>query len=150
MASRYSPSSFAREAEVGEGDWVEVVIGEGYEAEADLAEVDDLVDYGLEGSLTGLLAVGAPDAAEGAVLGAAADGLDGGPHVFVARHEVPAGREEFAASDAAAFVDLLGRGAGENVGDDLAQAMSPSPLTTAWACPRSKASSGKRVAWMPP
>jgi hypothetical protein len=110
---------FAREAEIGEGDGVEVVVGEGDEAEADLAEVDDLVDDGLEGALTGLLAVGAPDAAEGAVLGAAADGLDGGPHVFVGGHEVPAGGEEFSAADAAACVDFFWRAA-EAAGDGLA------------------------------
>ena len=111
---------FAGEAEVGEGDGVEVVVGEGDEAEADLAEVDDLVDDGLEGALARLLAIGAPDAAEGAVLGAAANGLDGGPHVFVARHEVPAGGEEFAAADAAAVVDRLKGSAGKTIGDDLA------------------------------
>ena len=54
------------------------------------------------------------------MLRAAADGLDGGPHVFVAGHEVPAGGEEFAAADAAAFVDFLRGAAGENVGDGLA------------------------------
>jgi len=32
----------------------------------------------------------------------------------------------------------------------LPQAMSPSPLTTAWAWPRVRASSGNKVAWMPP
>ncbi len=111
---------FARQAEVGEGDGVEVVVGEGDEAEADLAEVDDLVDDGLEGALAGLLAIGAPDAAEGAVLGAAADGLHGGPHVFVAGHEVPAGGEKFGSADTAAFVDFLRGGAGENVGNGFA------------------------------
>ncbi len=95
----------ARQAKVGKGDGIEVVVGEGDEAEAAAAQVDDLVDDALEGALAGLLAVGAPDAAEGAVLGTAADGLHGGPHVFVGRHQVPAGGEEFGAGDAAAFVD---------------------------------------------
>ncbi|WP_433984761.1 hypothetical protein RBB78_09865 [Tunturiibacter empetritectus] len=72
------------------------------------------------GALTGLLAVGAPDAAEGAVLGAATDGLNGGPHVLVAGHEIPAGGEEVGAADAAAFVDLFGLSAGEDVGDGFA------------------------------
>ena len=111
---------FACEAEVGEGDGIEVVVGEGDEAEADLAEVDDLVDDGLVRALAGLLAVGAPDAAEGTVLGAAADGLDGGPHVFVAGHEVPAGGEEVGTADASAFVDLFRFRAGEDVGDGFA------------------------------
>jgi hypothetical protein len=54
------------------------------------------------------------------VLGAAADGLDGGPHVFVAEHEVPAGGKKFGAADAAAVVDRLKGSAGKTVGDDLA------------------------------
>jgi hypothetical protein len=53
------------------------------------------------------------------VLGAPPDGLDGGPHVFVGGHEVPAGGEELAAADAAAVVEALG-GAGDAVEDDLA------------------------------
>ena len=69
--------------------------------------------------LPGLLPIGAPDAAEGAVLGAAANGLHGGPHIFLGIHEVPARGEEFAAFDAAAFVDFFGL-AGEAIGDDLA------------------------------
>ena len=111
---------FAGKAEVGEGDRVEVVVGQGDEAEAATAEVDDLVDDGLELTLAGLLAVCAPDGAEGAVLGTAADGLDGGPHVLVAGHEVPAGGEELGALDASAVVDFLEGCSGENVGDDLA------------------------------
>jgi hypothetical protein len=51
------------------------------------------------------------------VLRAAADGLDGGPHVLVAGHKVPAGGEELSALDASAFVDLLRGSAGEDVGD---------------------------------
>jgi hypothetical protein len=71
-------------------------------------------------SLARLLAVGAPDAAEGAVLRASANSLDGSPHVLVAGHEIPAGGEELAAADASAIVDFLRRSASENVGDDFA------------------------------
>ncbi len=74
----------AGEAEIGEGDGIEVVVGQGDEAEADATKTDDLVDDRLEGALARLLPIGAPDAAEGAVFRAAANGLDGGPHVFVA------------------------------------------------------------------
>ena len=98
----------ACEAEVGEGDGVEVVVGEGDKAEADAAEVDDLVDDALELTLAGLLAIRAPDAAEGTVLWAAADCLDGGPHVLVLRHEVPAGGEEVGSTDASTVVDVFG------------------------------------------
>jgi hypothetical protein len=141
----------AGEAQVGEGDGVEVVVGEGDEAEADAAQVDDFVDDALEGALAGFLAVGAPDAAEGAVLGASANGLDGGPHIFVGLHEVPARGEELGALRCGRR-----RRCGLNlpamqVGDDLA----PGDVAVAFddgvgASPRSKASSGKSVAWMPP
>ena len=110
----------AGEAEVGLGDGIEVVVGEGDVAEADTAEGDDFVDDGLELALAGLLAVGAPDAAERAVLGAAADGLDGGPHVLVEGHEVPAGGEELVALDAAALVDVL-----EVSGDAIGNGAAP-------------------------
>jgi hypothetical protein len=53
------------------------------------------------------------------VLGASADGLDGGPHIFVAGHQVPARGEELTAFDAAAFVDAPGL-AGEEVVDAAA------------------------------
>ena len=52
------------------------------------------------------------------MLGAAANGLHGGPHIFRGIHQVPARGEKFAALDAAAFVDPLGL-AGEAIGDDL-------------------------------
>ena len=62
--------------------------------------------------LAGLLAIGAPDDTERTVFRAATEGLHGGPHVFVAGNEIPAGGEEFATANAAAVVDLLGGGPG--------------------------------------
>ena len=108
----------AREAQIGEGDGIEVVVGEGDEAKTEAAQSDDFVDDVLEFALAGFLSVGAPDAAKGAVLGAAANGLHGGPHIFCGIHQVPAGGEEFAAFNAAAFVDFFGR-AGDASGDDF-------------------------------
>ncbi len=83
------------------------------------AQGNDFVDDVLELSLPGLLTVGPPNAAKGAVLGAAANGLHRGPHIFARVHQVPARGEEFAAFDAAAFVDFFGL-AGETIGDNLA------------------------------
>ena len=70
-------------------------------------------------ALPGFLPVGAPDTAEGTVLGAAANGLHRGPHVFLGVHQVPAGWQELAAFDAPAFVDALGL-TGETIVDDSA------------------------------
>ena len=54
------------------------------------------------------------------MLGAAADGLDGGPHVFVAGHEVPAGGEEFGCLRCGRLRRFSAGAAGEAIGDDLA------------------------------
>jgi hypothetical protein len=53
------------------------------------------------------------------MLRAAADGLDRGPHVLIAGHEVPARGKKLGAADAASVVDFLGS-AGEAVNDGLA------------------------------
>jgi hypothetical protein len=83
------------------------------------AQVDDFVDDVLEAALARALPVGAPDGAEGAVFGAAADGLHGGPHILVGLHEIPAGGEEFSAFEFAAFVNAAGC-AGDTVAHDAA------------------------------
>ncbi len=106
------------EAEVIEGDGIEVIVGEGDEAKAAAAEFDDFVDDGVAGALAWFLAVGAPDGAERAVFGAAADGLHGGPHVGVVGHEIPAGGLEPGSIDASAIVDAGGAG-GDAVCEDL-------------------------------
>lgn len=110
---------FTGEAQIGQGNGIEVIVCQGDEAETDLPELDDLVDDGLEGALTGLLSIGAPHAAERAVFGAPAYGLHRGPHVFVSWHQVPARGEEFAAADPAAVINLLPQSARQAVGNDL-------------------------------
>ncbi len=109
----------AGQAQIGKGDGIEVVVGQRDEAKTEAAQGDDFVDHALMIALPRLLPIGAPDAAEGAVLGAAANGLHRGPHVFLGVHQVPARGQEFAAFDAPAFVDSLGL-AGEAIGDDFA------------------------------
>ena len=108
----------ARQAQIGEGDGIEIVVGEGDEAEAEAAQIDDLVDYALIAPLPGLLPVGAPHAAERAMLGAAANGLHGGPHVFLRLHQVPARRKEIGPCNAAAFIDAAGM-AGQAIAPQL-------------------------------
>src|SRR5207237_2683782 len=66
-----------------------------------------------------LLPVGAPNGAEGAVLGTAANGLDGRPHVAVAGQQVPARRLELLGSDPAALIHAL-RGAAAEIGERAA------------------------------
>src|SRR6185295_13916273 len=61
---------------------------------------DDAIDV----AKSRLLAIGAPDRAEGTVLGTAADGLHRRPHVAALRHEIPAAREKGIAIDAPAVV----------------------------------------------
>src|SRR3954469_62142 len=43
----------AGEAEIGERNWIEIVVGQSDEAEAYPSQADDLVDDGLEGTLPG-------------------------------------------------------------------------------------------------
>src|SRR6202030_124877 len=94
-----------RQAEVGERDGIEIVVGQGYESETDAAEDNDFVDDGLILPLARFLSVGTPDAAERTVLGTSANGLDGGPHVFLGVDKVPARGQELASFDPSAFVD---------------------------------------------
>ena len=93
------------QAKVGVGDWVKVVVRQGDEPKALAAELDDFLDDAVGRTLAGLLAVGPPDRAEAAVFGAAADGLHGGPHVAVLRHQVPAGGDELVGIDSATVVN---------------------------------------------
>ena len=90
--------------EIVEGHRIEVVVGERDEPESHPAERHDFVDDRVDAALPRPLPVGLPHRAERAVLRTAADRLHRGPHVFVARHERPARRLEFAAFDLAAVV----------------------------------------------
>lgn len=76
----------ASQAEIGVGDGVEVVVGERDEAEAETAQRDNFVNDALVAPRTRLLPVGAPYAAEGAVLGTSAGGLHRRSHIFVGLH----------------------------------------------------------------
>ncbi len=98
-----------RETQIRQRNGIEIVIGQGDKPEAETTQAYDLVDHLLKRTLPRLLAVGTPDAAEGAVLGASANGLHRGPHIFVGLHQIPSRRKKLRALDPAAFIDLFGR-----------------------------------------
>src|SRR6185437_16684693 len=84
----------ARQAKVGLGNRVEIVVGERDEAKSETAQRNNLFNHALVTPQARLLPVGAPDAAKGAMLRASAGSLHGGPHVLVGPHQVPAGGQE--------------------------------------------------------
>ena len=95
----------ARLREIGERHRIEVVVGEGDEPEAAAPQFDDLVRSPLDAALARLLAVGAPDRAERAMLRASAHCLHRGPHVALGRQQIPSRGPKIARADAAAVVD---------------------------------------------
>src|SRR6185312_12378166 len=96
-----------RQAEIGEGHRIKVVVGQGYETEAQAAQLHDFLDHSVRGTLPGPLAIRPPDRTKGTMLGTAADGLHRGPHVILARHQVPARGQETATLDATAMTKRL-------------------------------------------
>ncbi len=136
--------------EVLHRDRIEVVVGQQNEAEAQAPQCDDFFDHVLHGPLARLLPVGLPHRAERAVLGAAANGLHRSPHVAIGRHADPSARTgkrspptrppSYSGFSVPCWMSCSTSG----------HTRSPSPLTTACAAPRSWASSGKSVEWMPP
>ena len=100
------------QAEVGESHGIKIVVGERDEAKSQSPQLDDFLDYHIRGTLAGTLTVGPPNRAEGAMLGAAPNRLHRGPHVALARHQVPAGGQERVGFNAAAFVDRQRRSLG--------------------------------------
>ncbi len=63
------------------------------------------------------------------MLRAAADGLNGGSHVFVSLHQIPARGKKLIAFDLATVINPAGRSA-LDIYQDFAPAMSPSPFPT--------------------
>ena len=98
-----------RHREIGQCHRIEVVIGQCDEPKAPATELHDLRDNGIHAPLSRLLAVGAPDGAERAMLGAAAHGLDGPPHVATMRQQLPPCRDEALGINASGLVDGLQR-----------------------------------------
>src|SRR5262245_28121659 len=62
--------------------------------------------HGLGSTLAWLLTVGAPDGAERAVFGTAAECLDRSPHISIVRQQIPACRLESQSADAPAIVGV--------------------------------------------
>ena len=99
----------ARETQIRQRNGIEIVVGQGDKPEAETTQAYDLIDHLLKRTLPRLLPIGTPDAAEGAVLGASANGLHRGPHIFVGPHQIPSRRKKLRALDPSALIDLLGR-----------------------------------------
>ena len=86
-----------RQMDVGDGHRVKVIVGQSNEAVPETPELDDFVNDHIRLALARLLPVRAPNRTEGTMLRAAANSLDGRPHVFVAPCQIPAGRDELLA-----------------------------------------------------
>ena len=109
-------SLLLRQAKIGQADGIEIVVGERDESKSPAAQIDDLSHHHVGSSRPRLLAIGAPHGAERTMLRTTADGLHGSPHVFVARSQVPARRQELVAGDSATVIDSLS-GSGEQIRD---------------------------------
>ena len=101
-------------AEIVERHGIEVVVGQRDEAEPHAAQLDDLFEHCLDAALARLLAVGAPDRAERAVLGTPPHRLDGSPGIAFPGQQIPARLRERRRADPAGLVDPL-RGAGRAI-----------------------------------
>jgi hypothetical protein len=97
-----------RKPHVLQRDRVEVVVGQGYESESEPTEGDDLFDDHFGCTLAGLLTVRAPNRAKGAMLGTPTHCLYGGPHISIARYQIPTGGLELVRCDPSRFVKLPG------------------------------------------
>src|SRR5574340_406848 len=95
------------QAEVGQGHGIKVVVGQGYKTEAQAPKLDDFFNHSVRGALPRPLAIRPPDRTKRTMLRTAADGLHRGPHVTLARHQVPARGQKTAALDAAAMIERL-------------------------------------------
>src|SRR6516225_8727987 len=107
------------------------------------------MDHAVHVSLPWLLTVGAPHRAKGAVLPAATHGLHRRPHIPAGGQQVPARRHEPISRYVPPVVHARGP-TRDAISDDGRPDHIPSPWTTACAPPCRCASSGKRVAWIPP
>src|ERR1019366_4925820 len=68
---------------------------------------NNLFNDWMRGTLARLLAIGAPDGTEGAMLGTPTDRLHRSPHVAFRRREIPSRRQHQLRGNASAFVDSL-------------------------------------------
>src|SRR5208283_3477788 len=107
------------EPQIGQRYGIEIIVGEGNKPEAKAAQFNDFVDHALILPLPRLLPIGPPNAAKRAMLWASANGLHRGPHIFIARHQVPSRSRELAAFNPSALIDTA-RLASQAIGHDFA------------------------------
>ncbi len=145
-ATRAALPCFSASSNVGQGDGIEVIIRQRDEAKSETPQLHDLLDHDIRRTLARLLAVGSPHRTERTMLRAAAHRLHGGPHITIARGKVPARRQEMHLPKSFRRHKSAGPCRCTRSAITFAQTTSPSPLTTTWAPPSSRASSGYKVA----
>src|ERR1035437_583945 len=91
--------------QIGQRYRIEVVIGQGDKPETDPPQTNDFVDHTLILALARLLSIGPPHAAKRAMLWASANGLHRGPHILVARHQIPPRGQELATFNPSDLID---------------------------------------------
>ena len=97
------------ELNIGQGDGIEVIVGQRDEAKPETPQLHDLLDHHVGRALPRLLSVGTPHRTERTMFGATAHRLHGGPHVTIARSEIPARGQKLLSRNASAVVNRLGR-----------------------------------------
>ena len=96
-----------RQLEIFQRDRVKVVVGKRDEPEPQAPQFDHFLHYGIDCALARFLAVGLPYRAERAMLGAAAHGLHGRPHIPIGREQIPSRAKEVLGVDLSAFMDNI-------------------------------------------
>src|SRR5262249_40081571 len=84
------------------------VVSQRDEPEAETPQLHDFLHHAIDAALPRLLTVGAPHRTERAVLRTTAHRLHGRPHIAALGQQVPASRNKFVATNAAAVVNFPG------------------------------------------
>src|SRR5690349_641756 len=100
------------QSDISQRHGVKIIVGERDDTVTNSAELHDLVHYRVGRALSRFLAVGAPYRTEGAMFRAAANGLDGRPHITIGGKQIPARRAETVGTHPAAVVQGLRLAAG--------------------------------------
>src|SRR5579862_7672757 len=95
------------QAQICQRNGIKIVIGESDKSKALAPQRDDFLNHTLRRTLPRPLTVGPPDGTEGAMFRTATNGLDGCPHVFVLRHEIPPRRQKAGCINPAALIQPL-------------------------------------------
>ena len=92
---------------IGEGNGIEVVVGQDDEAITHPAQLHEFVNHSVDGPLPRDLTIRSPDRTKRAVFGASPDSLHRSPHVTVRRKQVPTRRLKLISGDTSPVVQRL-------------------------------------------